>query len=294
VKWVDRENLHAPDVERLDGLVCNGWYMYNPDHWPPSHRKALFTSFHVTTRNSSAKKLLAPHLREYYVRQFGSIGCRDHGTLRRFLELGVDAHYSACVTLTLQGSPGVKKNGSILVVDPFYHVTEDWEYQNWQLKRLLSPVDLDRVVRMDNVDRGIRHHSIEERMQNVRRYLDQITAADFVITSRIHAALPAIALGTPVYFTLAGYDRNASSMDRFDGITELFQILPPERFPFSSRKRWGKLLRWAKMHYLIPLSPASEPLRLEPAEVPVAVQEQVAALAQGIESEVEAYLRSLP
>ncbi|MEY5044688.1 MAG: hypothetical protein RJA19_1915, partial [Bacteroidota bacterium] len=107
-------------------------------------------------------------------------------------------------------------------------------------------------------------------------------------------ALPAIALGTPVYFTLAGYDRNASSMDRFDGITELFQILPPERFPFSSRKRWGKLLRWAKMHYLIPLSPASEPLRLEPAEVPVAVQEQVAALAQGIESEVEAYLRSLP
>lgn len=48
--------------------------------------------------------------------------------------------------------------------------------------------------------------------------------ADFVVTSRIHCALPCLGLGTPVLFTIPVDDSEASTC-RFDGLKELFTCI---------------------------------------------------------------------
>lgn len=293
VVLVDRERLDDPAIADLDGLICSGWFMYDVGHWPPAHPRALFVSMHVTTRNKSAATLFHPDLKAYYGRQAGPVGCRDKGTRDRFAAIGVDAYYSACATLTLESrahrpEPG---KGSILAIDPFYHTTFDWGYQNQQLHRLVPPEDHHRIVRMENRFPGWARQDHDARMKAAREYVDAIAAAEVVITSRIHAALPAVAVGTPVFFPLTGYDRNAASMDRFDGILSFFHVLEGNLFPLSSRKRWAKALRSLRVHHLMPqpslahwLSAGSSPC--PPSDSPEVYREQITAV-------VSNYLNSL-
>jgi hypothetical protein len=294
VVWVDREAMDDPQYATLNGLICNGWFMYHPSHWPPATSNVLFTSFHVTTRNASSQQLIHPELTAYYNAQFGGVGCRDYSTLRRFQSIGVNAYFSSCATLTLRPTPGIQKNHSILVVDPFYHVTEDWDFQNWLLNRMVPSEEQHRLIRWSNTEISMPSLSIEERRARARKYLDQIAAADVVITSRIHAALPAIAMGVPVYFTLAGYDRGAHSLDRFEGVIDLFDVLEGHLFPFSSRRKWGKIQRLLHAHRWIPTSAFPIALDLHPRGLSTQTASEVARRAGGIESKVRDYLKSLP
>jgi len=293
VVLVDRERLDDPAVADLDGLICSGWFLYDVNHWPPAHPRALFVSMHVTTRNNSAATLFHPLLSSYYNQQAGPVGCRDKGTQERFAAIGVDAYYSACATLTLRSDTlkPVSGKGSILAIDPFYHTTFDWDYQNLQLKRLIPPEDQHRIVRMENRMPQLASLDHVSRMQAAREYVDAIAAADVVITSRIHAALPAVAVGTPVYFPVTGYDRDASNMDRFDGILSFFHVLEGSLFPLSSRKRWAKACRSLRVHHLMPqpsmahwLSAGTSPC--PPSDKPDAYREKITAV-------VSEYLDSL-
>ena len=53
--------------------------------------------------------------------------------------------------------------------------------------------------------------------------LKKIASAELVITSRIHTALPAVALGTPVVFLADGL-QHPNQMSRLEGLTDLFPV----------------------------------------------------------------------
>ena len=61
--------------------------------------------------------------------------------------------------------------------------------------------------------------NVEQRFQKAQEQLKAIAEAQLIITSRIHTALPAVALETPVLFLTDGLEhRNQSS--RLDGLSQ--------------------------------------------------------------------------
>lgn len=111
------------DLKNYDGDVCkmimNGWYMHNPENWPPSAKIVpLYVSFHLT------KEALENMLNDQgisYLKEHEPIGCRDHFTESELLARGINAYFSGCMTLTLGYSFASKlKNGKCCFVDPFF------------------------------------------------------------------------------------------------------------------------------------------------------------------------------
>jgi len=63
-----------------------------------------------------------------------------------------------------------------------------------------------------------------ERFKMAQQYLDKLARAKLVFTSRIHCALPCLALGTPVIFVKAG-QKSKSNILRFKGIIDHMNVL---------------------------------------------------------------------
>lgn len=70
--------------------------------------------------------------------------------------------------------------------------------------------------------------SEQERLQIARNYIEMYSKASLVITSRIHAALPCLAVETPTIFISSDKLTNGSTIrsnGRFGGITDLLNLL---------------------------------------------------------------------
>ena len=70
-----------------------------------------------------------------------------------------------------------------------------------------------------------------------------------MITSRIHCALPCLALGTPVYFVHAGYHTLEEGLDdRFEGILDLFDVIDEKRIKFSTTSFLDRVARKLRLY----------------------------------------------
>ncbi len=238
--FLDRESLHNPDIDENVKLLCNGWFMKNPENWPP-HKDLdpLFISMYIDHKHGCYEKMLSPDLIPYY-QKYAPIGCRDKNTLKLFKKLGVDSYYSGCATLTLPKYTG-ERTEEILLVDPFVKIF-DKKYTDTQIERLIPEKYKNKVSLITHHDFEMKHLPIEERMKNVEKLLERYAKAKLIITSRIHCALPATAMGTPVYFMDVGYDRKQAH-DRLEGLLDLFEVVDDTHFPVSSNQPLTKIQR---------------------------------------------------
>lgn len=250
VVWCDRESLHEENKEELTHLIVSGWFMKNPDNWPvhPSYPKPLFVSFHINREQKVDLKLISEKHRQFW-KENEPIGCRDKGTRDLFNKFSVDAWFSGCATLTFQRKKNHQEDSYVLVADPFYHIYTK-SYERHQLKRLFGKNPKLPIRHVTNADSKRPHKDQKQRLKETLDLLNTICNAEYVVTSRIHIALPATAMGVPVYFISNGYNRTEHSRDRFDGLLELFHLIDDSAFPFSSRKRIGKLQRFLGLHKL--------------------------------------------
>lgn len=252
-RYLPRESLHDVSSVKPLKLLCNGFFMYKPENWPPSDAiSPLFVSMHVSEFNK-AGVMTRPELKEYY-QKFGPIGCRDKKTARLFQKNGHEAYFSGCCTLTLQNPfSEADRTDEILMVDPFYHF-EDEAYSTFLEQRLVPASEHHRVHRVTHLLAPDHPYSEEEKIAKANELLDRYAKASLVITSRIHAALPCLAMGTPVLFIKNGYDR-AYGMERFEGLMELFHVVDEDLIPFSSRKPLGKIQRALKLYRFSKVKP---------------------------------------
>lgn len=241
--YISRDHLSEYDQEPVK-MIMNGWYMRVPANWPPSDLiDPLFVSMHI---NESAKDSM---LQEAGVNYFKGlkrpVGCRDMYTARLLQEKGIDAHYTGCLTTTLDLKyKSEHKSGNIYIVDPFYY-NPSWEKilsskSNFVkgvvggeiLKVGLKNKLLETVFTKDFLKNSqyIKHwfdkeiHSEEKRFELAEQIIRKYAEAKLVITSRIHCALPCLALGTPVIFLNYGLDFDVSAC-RLEGILELFNVI---------------------------------------------------------------------
>lgn len=243
---LDRENLATSDIKEEVKFICNGWFMNNPTNWPPAPNLIpLFISFHVSDFNNSSNLMLSDKLLEYY-KKHEPIGCRDYHTLRLFKDRGIKAYFSSCLTLTLENKfSAFEKSNNILVVDPFTLYLNN-DYKKYIIRKIIPDVKYNDIEYFSHS--FIPNENIAERMKNIAFVIEKYSKASLIITSRIHAALPALALGTPVIFIDLGFDSN-NFRNRFEGIIDLFNIVDKNFIPFTEDDLLSRIYRKLRIFY---------------------------------------------
>ena len=87
--------------------------------------------------------------------------------------------------------------------------------------------------------------------------LRKYASARYVITSRIHCALPCLGLGTPVIY-INNTDENSISQCRFGGLGELFQLASVSinkckifSFPYPGILKWNSVLKNSEKYQVL-------------------------------------------
>lgn len=240
-QYINREKLNeysGPETK----LIMNGWFMYDPENWPPSPNIIpLFISFHLN--QTHAERILNEE-GIVYLRKH-EIGCRDYSTLNLLKAKGIDAFFSSCLTLTLGNSYRNSLGEDIYFVDVLFKsptpqkvfrsfnsfrksVQRHEIFRLRQRKKLLRKLFGDKIIELakDIAHRypAAQYATEDSRFALAEDLLKRYENARLVVTSRIHCALPCLAMGTPVIFVDGGFD-NSSDRWRFEGISRLFNTI---------------------------------------------------------------------
>lgn len=191
--YIDREEMDVfvPEETEPVAAILNGWYLHYNYTFPPSpYIIPLFVGTHFgrdqmvfgdySFLDGSASK---------YLRMSEPVGCRDTNTLTVMREKGIESYFSGCLTLTLQPFADVVKTQAVILTD----VPQEIETY---VADLLP--DRDIIYKTHTIPKEDRGEVWDIREKRVKESLRLYQGAQLVITTRLHCALPAIALGTPV------------------------------------------------------------------------------------------------
>jgi hypothetical protein len=246
---INREELSIWDGEKLP-LFMNGWFMHNPDNWPPNDNIIpIFVSFHI---NDSVKDVFSRPVSINYFEQFQPIGCRDLSTVQFLNEKGIKSYFTGCLTLTLEKSKYSNKkseeNIDVLFCD-ILHLKGSVRYLFKRrditffskclrfpriIKEKLGGKNSSKIMhklkgalgkrKVDYLTTQLSNKLSEKvRFEIAAVYLKKYAHAKLVVTSRIHVALPCLAFGTPVLFVNPELDES-----RFPGLLELLNVIEPK------------------------------------------------------------------
>ncbi len=228
------------DRDRLDRVRCsigttyrtimNGWFMYDPHHWPPAQCiEPLVISFHLTRNTGGLNKTGVsplPHLlqganREWFreITAKRIIGTRDLVTLEAFHGAGIDAEFSGCLTLTLQVP---RQNVTDRILSIMYKANQAVTDKLRELTKI--PVDDLKPVMPKRRIPGLAPRT-KDKLQAARELLQRYSNAHAVVTDRLHVALPCLAAGTPVLFV-----HTDLADPRFGGLIDHVRAITPEDF----------------------------------------------------------------
>ncbi len=237
--FLNRERLADYKGEKIK-LIMNGWFTHNTQNWVPSEDiSPVFVSFHM---NNTAAPAMLSDKGIAYLKKHEPIGCRDQFTADTLKAKGIDAYFTGCLTLTLDSYKvdDSQRDEKVYIVDPLYsyprpekifynakitirNILNGTAFQlskkNKHLKNFIS-ADLLNSAEFINQEPPSNTYTDEEKFEMAEALLKKYAKAKLVITSRIHCALPCLAIGTPVIF-INGFDSFVDSC-RFDGILELF------------------------------------------------------------------------
>ena len=212
---IDRDDDIAT-VENIEGderigLLLNGWFKTNRDQWPPAERIVpLFLGFHI--RLFQCPELLAEPAILYY-KKFGPIGCRDSHTQNLLEQRGVESFVSRCLSLTLPRRLAHGPDQKTVFV-----ASRD--------KRILEilPESLGDVVYVNHYSESRDFATNCDRAtEMLERYRSE---ASLIVTTFLHAALPAIAMGIPVvvFYPLNSPEMSVSDRERFTALDGLVPV----------------------------------------------------------------------
>ena len=223
-KVLDREGLNKFKGSKLKTII-NGWFMENPKNWPPNNNiSPLFISFHINP--SAERDLLKPESLNY-LKQHEPIGCRDTYTQNLLQKNGIKSYHSSCITTTFTRDKYLTNKTQpegVIVIGAFDRLNPSIDFSSLyrlllslikypihKLKYLLKKQSFENHLRNQNLvvkryqqitKRKISSHNQGLKLAN--DMLKEIAKSEIIITSRIHAALPALAMGLKVIFINEG------------------------------------------------------------------------------------------
>ena len=244
-KILDRESLNSYNDEPRK-VIINGWFMEKPLNFPPSRNiKPLFISFHINP--DIASDFLNSNTVSY-LKEHQPIGCRDTFTQELLEKHSIKTFFSSCVTLTLNKtdyiSPVYKKNTTLIIgafdrLKPYIETNKGlykalissikapYKFLNYKTKNLI----FNKWLRKQNFELNFANQIVEKKISSheegvklAEEVLIKIANSDHIITSRIHSALPAVAMGKKVIFINEGLD-NINHRSRLSGLQSFFKSI---------------------------------------------------------------------
>lgn len=217
-RLVDRESLSCPPrhVARLR-IILNGWFCHYPDRWPPHPAlDPLLISMHISRRAETAsgldpRRLLTEGRSREFLMDYAPVGARDTNTMRLLQDSGISTYYSGCLSLTLD-RPHVPRIHDMVVANDIPARAAE-RLTACTAKRVLYTSHLSDIPDM------------RARFARARGLLALYASASCVVTTRLHCALPCLAMGTPVLFLDTPY-----SEYRAAGLRNLLRHAPVEGF----------------------------------------------------------------
>lgn len=227
---IEVDTMRSLEVDEPTVVIFQGWFAQSPETcFPPAPGIVpVFVGFHITRDFGAARWLLAGESLEY-LRRHQPIGCRDDGTRQMLEEAGVSAYRSLCLTLTLPPRDRPPADGRVFIVDA-------------------GDVHIPRRIREGAVRQthAARPGSTDaEKREQARHLLDAYrTRARLVVTTKLHCALPCLAMGIPVVFF---GDPDDYRFDLLGAIGQPIHPIRPTRGPAAAlwrfaafRKRWRR------------------------------------------------------
>lgn len=183
--FMDRDRL--ADVESREDVACvfNSWFLIGDDLRRPSPRvRPLWHGFCAGRPEIVEGEWLD------YLREQAPIGCRDLHTAELLSNAGVSTIWTGCLTLflgtALAVAPPERREG-VLFVD----VPPDAEAR-------IAPEIVERATHVSTFPPPTILNDPFARFAAAARLLRRMASAELVVTRRLHVALPAASLGTPV------------------------------------------------------------------------------------------------
>lgn len=225
---INRDELCSYSGPRT-ALIMQGWFAdyANVFNFPLSKDiLPIFIGFHINPLNHTREKFIWRNIIPE-IKHFEPIGCRDRNTRDFLLKVGIKAYFSACLTLTFdKREKTFVDNGKIFIVDL------EKEALPYIPQQILDKSDfsISHYYYFDEypvTDKGANDFEMKAR-ETLRRYK---TEANLVITSRIHAAMPCIAMGIPVIFITNNPDNER--FDVIDGIIPIYNYKDIKQIDWS-------------------------------------------------------------
>ncbi|MGD9420066.1 MAG: polysaccharide pyruvyl transferase family protein [Verrucomicrobiota bacterium JB025] len=181
---VDRDQMNATPPDEKTTIVMNGFFFQSPDAKFPPHENynPIFFGFHISPKT---EHLILTEQGINYLKAHGPVGCRDTATMELLQSRGIEAYYSKCLTLTFPRRTAPPKQGKVFIVDATGvpvppHIRRNARY----ISHLIPPEMPDEA----------KIHQAKAFLQTYRE------TASLIITTKIHCAMPCIAMGIPVIF----------------------------------------------------------------------------------------------
>jgi Putative rhamnosyl transferase/Polysaccharide pyruvyl transferase len=218
---IDRDTwtTNAGSFRGAPKIILNGWFSNNPENWPPpAFLSPCLISMHITHErrrpalSNPASEVLVQGESLEYLKRHQPVGCRDYWTLDLLRERGVECYFSGCVTLTLGAADPGRRRDYICAVD---------------LPNDLYPTLAERarspILRLSHRDTN--GGTFEQRCATASRLLNLYAHAKYVVTTRLHCALPCLAFEIPVLLIRAATDQY-----RFGGLIDFARNCSVESF----------------------------------------------------------------
>ena len=187
---VSRENMDEfyPPEEKYVSIFMNGWFMYNPLSWPPSpYLNVLPIAFHITPDIGQDIRFMWEGEGGEWLKAHAPIGCRDISTKTILENNGIPAYFSGCLTLTIEPLKNCEYHGKVVLSDLPPEIVHF----------VMTRTKKETFYLSHTVNLTVKH-SWDMRRNLTEQLLKIYQGASLVVTSRLHSALPCLALGTPV------------------------------------------------------------------------------------------------
>ncbi|XP_013392020.1 uncharacterized protein LOC106160055 [Lingula anatina] len=201
-------------------IFLNAWYNSADMIWPPKgNLNPLMLSMYFGP--NFWNKLLTVS-GENYLKNHGPVGARDENTFRVLRDKKFLVYMSACLTLLMHNPNLEITREDVLVVDVDQRALELIVPYHIRKSAITVTHNLPSSMKFDRIARYEAAHHL----------MELYSRAKLVLTSRIHCALPCIAMGIPVVFVetdvLPGGGGNRS-----EGLTKLFHTVTVDRMMTS-------------------------------------------------------------
>ena len=180
-------------------LIMNGWFLLNRRNKVLDKSiDPIYVSFHINNEEELTNDAVN------YLKKYEPIGCRDFNTEAILINKGIRAYFSGCLTTTLDIDYKLEDNertDDIVFCDYKFGDYPDADkylrnLKNYNFKNII-------FTRHEFLTKSTTH---EERFNEARNLLNLYAKAKLVVTTRLHCALPCLALGTPVILVNKHYD----------------------------------------------------------------------------------------